>query len=76
LQGNVSIKVSISKLNTVSASWVDVSDLSDVVTGAILIFNAGNATGQDSWSTVPRRFRFQNRRVICIHEKTHFFVRP
>jgi hypothetical protein len=28
LQGNVSIKVSIPKLNTVSSSWVDVSDLS------------------------------------------------
>ena len=28
LQGNVSINVSIPKLNTVSASWVDVSDLS------------------------------------------------
>jgi len=28
LQGNVSIKVSISKLTTVGASWVDVSVLS------------------------------------------------
>ncbi len=28
LQGNVSIKVSISKLSTVISSWVDVSDLS------------------------------------------------
>ena len=28
LQGNVSIKVSISKLSTVGGSWVDVSDLS------------------------------------------------
>jgi hypothetical protein len=31
LQGNVSIKVSISKLSTVGGSWVDVSDVSDVV---------------------------------------------
>ena len=28
LQGNVSIKVSISKLSTVDACWVDMSDLS------------------------------------------------
>ena len=28
LQGNVSVKVSISKLSTVISSWVDVSDLS------------------------------------------------